>query len=580
MKRVSLKKNRLCLILLLLMSGHMAQSVLAAEDFALLDQHGSFHQLSRYLDRKALVVLVHSNESRDAGRALSGFEALRERYQQQGIVFLLLNAVDEAAAIVQRFPDPAADPRVMIDDAQLVSRTLGVSSLAEVLVLDPDSYRMVYQGALDSSFINPSPAAPTRSYVEEVLEAVLAGREPSADYPEFQGEALAYRYQQAIGDRTISYQDEIVPILRRHCTRCHVENGLAPWAMSSYIMILGWSPMMRETLITRRMPPGQIDERIGDWTQSHRLSDEELALLIEWIDRGAPRQGDADPLAATGASEEEWPAGTPDLIVEVPPETVPATGIVDFLLKTVDPGLTEDKWLSGVAYSAGDKSVLHSLLVYAVDKKAQISEPEDLISASNASFISVYVPGNPIDMFAGDSGFLLKAGQNLSFKIRYLSSGRETVDASRIGLYFRDTPPDMTLSSIALGSESLAIPANRNNHQELATSAVLEQDVWVESFSPHAHNRGKSMTVSALYPDGRQELLINVANYNYNWQLAYTLRQRKLLPAGSRLQAITVYDNSIANPFNPNPEQTVSWGVSSWDEMFVHFVRIARMRLQ
>ncbi|MDT8427610.1 MAG: redoxin domain-containing protein [Pseudomonadales bacterium] len=579
MKCVSLRNNPLCLLLLLLLS-QLTHTALANEDFALLDQHGSFHQLSRYLDKKALVLLVYSNASPAAERALSGFDSLRTRYQEQDIVFLLLNAVDEPVAIKQKFPDPAVDPRVLIDDAQIVARTLGVSSLAEVLVLDPDSYRISYQGALDSSFLNPSAAGPVQPYVEEVLEAVLAGNELPADYPAFQGEPLVYRYQQAIGEREISYQDEIVPILRRHCTRCHVEEGLAPWAMSSYIMVLGWSPMMRETLITRRMPPGQIDERIGDWTQSHRLSDEELAVLIEWIDRGAPRQGEDDPLAATMPADEEWPAGEPDLIVEVPPETVPATGIVDYLLKTVELDLPADKWLSGVAYSAGDKSVLHSLLVYAVDKNAQISAPEDLISARNADFISVFVPGNPIDRFAEDSGFLLQADQNLSFKIRYLSSGRETVDASRVGLYFRDTAPKMALSSIALGAESLSIPANRNNHEEVASSEVLEQDTWVESFSPHAHNRGKSMTVSALYPDGRQELLINVANYNYNWQLAYTLRQRKLLPAGTRLQAVTVYDNSIANPFNPDPEQAVNWGVTTWDEMFVHFVRIARERLQ
>jgi hypothetical protein len=386
---------------------------------------------------------------------------------------------------------------------------------------------------------------------------------------------LTYRFIEQFAGREISYQQDIAPLLKERCAYCHVENGLAPWAMNRYIMVLGWSPMMREVMITRRMPPGQIDNAVGNWVNTHELSDEELALLVEWIDQRGPRSGEGDPLAEPLPVIDEWSTGQPDLIVDVPEQFLPATGNIDFLVKRVELDLRDDTWLSAIAYEVGDRSVLHSLLIYAVDKSLQSSNPDDLIASPGAEFISVYVPGEHVDEFAAESGFLLGKDKDLVFKLRYLTSGRETIDRTRIGLHFRQSPPPRRIRTLALEKPDFNIPANTSQHREVMVSEPLATDVLLESYSPHAHSRGRSMAMSVQYPDGREEALINIPNFNYNWQLTYRPSELKRIPAGSVFRVETVYDNSASNPFNPAPDQIIGQGYRVDSEMFSHFIRMA-----
>jgi hypothetical protein len=535
-----MKKTGLLMSGLLLVSA-LANTSMANSDFGLLDNTGKFHQLSRYRHLDAVAVMSYAANN-------DGTRAAAERFAQscqaagEQLLCFLINATDEVDAI-RSHTAPGGLP-VLIDSAQIVSRTLDITHHGQVVTLNPASHD------------------PLDPYVPEFAELT-------------QTSAVQYRFIDALADRTISYQEEIAPLLQQRCAYCHVENGLAPWAMNRYLMVMGWSPMMRETLITRRMPPGQIDDAVGDWQNTHNLSDAELALLVEWIDRGAPREGDGDPLAAPRPEAEPWPLGEPDLIVELPEQELPATGNVDFIVERVPLNLPDNRWLRAISYQIGDKSVLHSLLVYALDKQTNSNDPDDLISDSNADYISVYVPGELSDSFADDTGFLLGAGHDLAIKLRYLTSGRPTVDRTRIGLYFHDETPARQLQTIALENPDLQIPPNVVEHTESLDSAPLAVDAWLESYSPHAHSRGKSMSVSAISPQGDEELLINVANFNYNWQLAYRPSQEKLLPAGTVLSAETIYDNSASNPFNPEPDLTVDAGYSDRSEMFSHFIRIA-----
>jgi hypothetical protein len=274
-----------------------------------------------------------------------------------------------------------------------------------------------------------------------------------------------------------------------------------------------------------------------------------------------------------------WALGEPDVIIEVPEEQVPATGVIDFLIKRSTLNLPEDKWVRAVAYDVGAKSVLHSLLLYALDRDADIRSPEDMIHPDNASFFSIYVPGEATESFREDSGFLLPAGSDLSFKIRYTSSGRAAVDNTRIGLYFHDEPPAMALQTVRMRNDELLIPPEVRDHREFSESPPLTEDSHFESFSPHAHVRGMAVRLIARYLDGERELFSNVANYNFNWQLAYNLAERKTLPAGTVLEAETVYDNSPSNLFIADFDREVRWGVSDQDEMFSHFVRLAVPRV-
>lgn len=568
-------------IAVLALAGMLAGSAYANGDFALLDQHGHFHQLSRYAEHDAVVILVAAADDQTSSRAVTSLTQVRQNLVQQSpdenFVFLLLFAdADPDRAVVQSMAEEQGiDLPVLIDEAQIVLTTLDARQLGEVFVLDPGSQDVIYRGALGASGDEGVAQAST---LQQTLGEILASRSVTVEAVAATGPEIDYRYQRQLQAQSISYQNDIAPLLQRRCAHCHVEQGLAPWAMNRHLMVMGWSPMIREVVITRRMPPGQIDGYIGDWQQTHELPPEELAMLIHWIDQGAPQDGNVDPLAEPAADVATWPLGEPDLIVEVPEQVLPATGVVDFLLESADLSLLEDRWLRAVAYDVGDKSVLHSLMIYARDAAAPVATDTDLIDPEVSEYVSIFVPGERVDAFPDDAAYLLESNRNLAFKIRYLTSGRETVDRTRIGLYFQDEAPGMMVDSIVIANESINIPAGAAEHREMAQSDPLVSDVYLSSLSPHAHGRAKSMQLTAVYPGGDRELIANVANYNFNWQLTYRLRQPLLLPAGTRLEAETVYDNSLANPLNADPSVSVQWGLSDQDEMFNHYVRILRPR--
>lgn len=547
-------------------------------DFALLDQNGVFHQLSRYAEEEAIVLFVQGNGDEASHLAMPLLDDLRERYREQGVIVLLLNANpdDTRASVQDELAAQGFDFPVLLDSAQVVARTLEIKTTGEAFILDPVSHDVVYRGPLHSSLLNSAeqPVAFLEDALSELLDDTDVDEDDAVELPAVTGTPIDYSYRQRFGERQISYQDEIVPILRRRCTTCHIEDGLAPWAMTSHRMIQGWSPMIREVLITHRMPPGQIDMQTGDWENIHQMPDDELELLVHWIDGGARREGEADPLTELEPLPPEWALGEPDLIIDLSEEALPATGMVEFKIKRAALGLAEDKWIRAVAYDVGDRSVLHSLLVFALDPEVPDTSPAALIDPDNAEFISLYVPGRTQEVFGEDSGFLLRADRDLSLKLRYVTGGRESVDATRIGLYFHDTTPTLAVRNVVILNEDFAIAAGENNHVEQAQSELFSKDGYVESFAPQAHTRGKSMTITAQYPDGSLTRLINVANYNFNWQMNYRLQERVLLPAGSRLLAETIYDNSAANPHNVDPESEVKVGINTADEIFSHYVRI------
>jgi hypothetical protein len=548
-------------------------------DFALLDQHGVFHQLGRYGESEAVVLFVQGNGEESSRQAVPQLQALQELYREQGVIVLLLNPnpTQTRASVIQEMATLGVDLPVLLDSAQVVARSLKVETTAEAFILDPKSHDVLYRGPLDNQIaVADADRTQTIPFLEDALIAILAGKEVelAADLPVPAGTPIDYLYRSRFGDRQISYQDEIVPILKRRCTTCHIEDGLAPWAMISHRMIQGWSPMIREVLVTHRMPPGQIDMLEGEWDDVHQISDDELITLVHWIDGGARRDGDNDPLTEQVAVDDSWKLGTPDLIIDVPAEKIPATGMVDFKIEWADLALQKDQWISAVAYNVGDRTVLHSLLVFAVDPSIDQKDLAGLVDPDNAEFISLYVPPRTEEAFSADSGFLLRQDRDLSFKIRYVTGGRETVDETRIGLYFRDTAPEYSVRNVITLNTGFSIAPGEDNHVERAQTEPFAHEVLVESFAPQTHTRGKSMSISALLPDGTEKRLINVANYNFNWQMNYKLRERLRLPTGSRLVAETVYDNSASNPQNVDPEAQVKVGITTYDEIFSHFVRI------
>ena len=144
-----------------------------------------------------------------------------------------------------------------------------------------------------------------------------------------------------------SYVADIAPVLAENCAACHREGGIAPFAMDSHAMVQGWSPMIREVLMTKRMPPGAIDGHIGDFVNNRLIEEQDVRNIIAWAEAGAPKDGDEDPLTQLTWPESKWAYGEPDMILDIPATTVPATGNGVFTNVEVVFDMPTDRWMKG-----------------------------------------------------------------------------------------------------------------------------------------------------------------------------------------------------------------------------------------
>ena len=543
-------------------------------DFALLDQHGAFHQLSWYDDHKAVVLLSHANACANTRQAVPAISGLQSRFESQGIEFMMINAQGIDRELVKsEMAALSSDMPVLMDDSQVVGETLGLTHGGEVLVLDPGNFSIVYRG-------------PAGSELETALSEIAAGEEVSNSVITSTGCEISYTARDEHQQSGVSYVNDIAPIIEANCADCHRENSIAPFALSSHQLVQGWSPMIREVLLTKRMPPGQIDPHVGNITDMTNLSDDEMQQLVHWIDAGSPRDGNDDPLAELAWPESKWrsePGREPDVIVQIPAQQIPATGVVDYRTVYADIPIEKDVWIQGSEIVPGDYSVLHHVITRIVrpdlaDESVRPEEGDDEFAEQALTDIPLagltgYVPGRR-PVLEPNRGGLLQAGSRVSFQLHYTTSGREVVDESELGIYLypEGEVPEIVKSSGGRAlNRSFLIPENAKDH-EVFESAIVNKDAYLVSFMPHMHFRGKRMKFIANYPDGNSEELLSVPNYEFNWQMRHHL-EPKFVPAGTEIVAIGAFDNSTQNPYNPDPEQAIDWGPQSWDEMFIGYMR-------
>lgn len=541
-------------------------------DFALIDHNGDFHEMNRYQDQRAVVMLSTSSHCDQDGTTLQNYAELSRKFANAGVAFLLLNSDGDSdrSSVKAKMTEMGFNFPVLMDDSQLVSETLGVEKTGEYLVYDPTEFSLVHRGNHAAS-----------------VEAVLAGMEQGLDVSvapsqisSTSGCNIQYQsYQES--DRIPSYVSDVAPILIDNCASCHRDGGVAPFAMDSHLMIRGWSPMMRETLMTKRMPPGQVDSHSGE-VDSLGLTDREIQTLVHWIDAGSPADGNSDPLTQLSWNESKWPLGEPDMIVTIPATEIPASGTVPYVW--VDSGVVmpKDRWIKGAQLLPGDPSVVHHVVSVAVPPhmdgpRIGICPNPCATGDQNPNEDGVrlqgYVPGINPSLMGPDVGTKIEADSRFVFQMHYTTSGKETTDASEFGIYFHPEgyqPSSKRVQAAALDNK-FVIPPNAENYQ-VESSFTLPMEATITSVSPHMHVRGKSMKFVAELPDGSREELLSIPNYDFNWQRSYNFKEAKVFPAGTTILVSGAFDNSDKNYANPAPGESVRWGDQSWEEMFIGFI--------
>ena len=520
-------------------------------DFQLTDTTRMAHRLSYFQYAPAIVLMSQKSGSPLSRAAAAELARLQAAYKDKGVLFYMINSADTrdaaaAEARAQKFAVP-----VLMDDLQLVGEQMGIQRDGEVFVLDPKgAFKIAYRGPVGD-------AVPA-------IDAVLARQpvaRPRVDVTA--GQKVAFRERaRAASFAEISYTKTIAPILQKKCVSCHQKGGIGPFQMNSYEIVKGFAPMMRESVMTKRMPPWFADPHVGKWSNDTALTAEETKTQVHWIEAGAPRGKGEDLLKTRAGEAPDWPVelGKPDVVVTLPAFSVPASGVIDYQRRTVDNPFKGDAWLRAVAFKPGARQVLHHITSnYSPDR----SLPPAKIPGSS---VGSYVPGAGIQLYNDGTGAPVPVGGKLSYSMHYTTTGKAMTDATEIGYYLLKTPPEIIRRGAIISDPGLRIPAGAARHQEVSY-LEFPADAVLYSVHPHAHYRGYQVELTQITPDGKETPLLSVPKYDFNWQLDYDLAKPLTIKKGTKLRVSWVYDNSAHNPANPDAKLNITWGEQTWNEM-------------
>lgn len=500
---------------------------------------------------------------------------MESKYSAAGVRFIFINpnAGESDADIIQFASGCAIKGPVLRDPGHAATTAFSVSRTTEIFVFD-QKYILQYRGAVDDQYA-PGARKPQarRSYLTEAIDAVLRGRTPSVRETQPQGCLIG---REAAASRSaappISYYKDIAPILGKHCTDCHAPMEVGPMPLLQYSDVADVSRMIGEVVAEGRMPPWHADPRYGAWSNERRLSDAERSTLLSWVKAGAP-EGEKpmnykDP--APPPADRPWHIGTPDLILKIPRNAIPAQGTIDYRYITIATGVTEDQYVAAAEVRAGARQNVHHCLVFCKYPKARKGEQPPIDGGLEGGFFASLVPGEMPNVFPPNAGKLLPAGAQLIFQMHYTATGVAAEDITEIGLKFHKMKPEKTVVTRGITQRRLKI-APGDAQATYEASWTVPQNIQILALSPHMHFRGKSFRYD-VQCGGTTKTILSVPRFDFNWQAVYRPAKPLSVARGSVIRCEGAYDNSAANPNNPDPTATVRWGDQSWDEMFIGYI--------
>ena len=387
--------------------------------------------------------------------------------------------------------------------------------------------------------------------------------------------AVGLAVQTPAAAATPTFSKDVAPILYKSCVECHRPGAIAPMSLITYDDARPWARAVKQKVMAREMPPWGADPGIGRFANDPSLTAAQIATIAAWVDGGAPEGNRAD-LPTPPTFTEGWAMGKPDLIFEmVEPFHIPADGTVPYSYVTIPTHLDHDIWIRGLEFKTTDRRVLHHIIGDLVEGNAGPTPKPSVTrdrSRKEIGGFGGYVPGRLDNMFDEGVARKIPAGADIVLQMHYTTIGQVVDDKLQIGVLLAKEPP--TKLRVAGGGQmpnrTFTIPPGDPNF-EVTAKQTIAKDTYLSTLYPHMHVRGKDATYKVLYPDGREEVLLRVPKYDFNWQLTYTLAEPKFLPAGSTLMIVAHYDNSPANRFNPDPAAAVKWGEQTWEEMLIGY---------
>jgi hypothetical protein len=412
----------------------------------------------------------------------------------------------------------------------------------------------------------------------------------------------------AAADKDPTFAKDVLPILQAKCQECHRPGQVAPISFLDYQSVRPWAKAMKEAVVSRKMPPWFADPKFGPYVNDHSLKQEEIDLIAKWADAGAP-EGDKKDAPPPVQWAQGWPV-TPDIVIDGPTTDVPArprNDVIEWATVVMPTGFTKDTWITSIQIRPEFPAVTHHICTTfiphnpnvpygvsywqqkerdgegsalpdkgptffgrQVDKDGKPAPPGTPSGAAD----DCYLPGNAVaDYRDMNAAKLVPAGSDMVFNVHYTPNGTAVTDHVKVGFTVAAKAPERKYVSLSTTAspdpKTFAIPPNVSNWQSPPAEATFMTDAELVYMMPHMHVRGKDMTYTLIYPDGRKEVVLSVPHYDFNWQLGYWKSVQ--VPKGTKLHVDAHYDNSANNKFNPNPNKTVYYGTMTWEEMMFPF---------
>lgn len=400
----------------------------------------------------------------------------------------------------------------------------------------------------------------------------------------------------AANEGDVTYYRDVLPIIQNNCQSCHRSEGLnlggvvAPMSFMSYEETRPWARAIARKVEAHEMPPWYATAPTGVFSNERGLTDEEIDTLVSWVDAGAPAGDTTDAPAPREFAESAsggWSLGTPDFVVTLDEPYFVEDDVYDlnisFFKTLTEAELPDDVWVRGWEFKTGAGSVAHHMCGF-----LRAPNPDDIPieqvaaekgAAGTGQLLTCIAEGAEAVMLPDGYGMKVAAGSTLTYNMHFHKrpgEGSGVWTQPEIAFFVEKRPVRYEVINDAIGNTGFELPPGIADYR-IGASRTLEQDTYVLTYWPHGHLRTKAARYSATYPDGREELLLDVPGYSQGWQETYKLKEPKLLPKGTRIDVSHWYDNSAERgarlDFDPN--LAPGHGPRTDDEMSLGFIGYA-----
>lgn len=495
---------------------------------------------------------------------------LHNSFASHGVRFVGVNSnsqdsPDDVQAYVREYSIPFP---VVKDPAQKVADLFGARRTPEVFVVD-QKLEVRYHGRVDDQY-QPGVARgqPGRDDLRLALDDLLAGKPIRVASTEASG-CLIGRSRPMAASQSVTFSHQVARILNQHCVECHRPREIGPFSLTQYDEVTGWGETLLESIDAGRMPPWHASPEHGHFANARHMPEADKQVLRDWVAGGMPLGDESQRPSPEESLASPQLARTPDLVVDMRerPFKVPATGTVEYQYFVVDPGFTEDRWISAAQVLPGNRAVVHHCIVFI--------RPPDGTGLRGVGLLTGYVPGQRnADLMPGRAR-RVPAGSKLVFQMHYTPNGTEQSDLTRIALNFMpaENVTHEVYSLVAIDQE-FEIPPQTAGFPVHAQVRRLPARGELLAITPHMHVRGQSFRVFSRN-GATEQILLDVPRYDFNWQHAYELTTPLDLSTIDSLEFTAKFDNSSSNPSNPDPTEFVTWGDQTWEEMALAFFEVS-----